>query len=148
MKVHITFEFLWHIGSFDLKNMCIIVWKLKLKNCIFLYCRKNSKTCICGQLRETPSRCSQTTVKVRNSRTVLRGKSQEVCTPHGPYCNWEEGERGERFINHSIHRFFFCQSMNKINLFNLIKLRSPVKCDYKEKINYWYLFFLLSLIKH
>lgn len=114
MKVHITFEFLWHIGSFDLKNMCIIVWKLKLKNCIFLYCRKNSKTCICGQLRETPSRCSQTTVKVRNSRTVLRGKSQEVCTPHGPYCNWEEGERGERFINHSIHRFFSVRAWIKL----------------------------------
>lgn len=114
MKVHITFEFLWHIGSFDLKNMCIIVWKLKLKNCIFLYCRKNSKTCICGQLRQTPSRCSQTTVKVRNGRTVLRGKSQEVCTPHGPYCNWEEGERGERFLNHSIYRFFSVRAWIKL----------------------------------
>lgn len=114
MKVHITFEFLWHIGSFDLKNMCIIVWKLKLKKYIFLYCRKNSKTCICGQLRQTPSRCSQTTVKVRNSRTVLRGKSQEVCTPHGPYCNWEEGERGERFTNHSIYRFLSVRAWIKL----------------------------------
>lgn len=35
MKVYIIFEFLWYIGSFDLKNMCIIVWKFKLKNYIF-----------------------------------------------------------------------------------------------------------------
>lgn len=43
MKVHITFEFLWHIGSFDLKNMCIIVWKLKLKNYIFYIVERTAK---------------------------------------------------------------------------------------------------------
>lgn len=37
MKVYIIFEFLWYIGSVDLKNMCIIVWKFKLKNYIFFF---------------------------------------------------------------------------------------------------------------
>lgn len=54
----------------------------------------------------------------------------------------EREERGLQIIP------FIDFYLNKINVFNLIKLRSPVKCDYKEKINYRYLFFLLSLIKH
>lgn len=147
MKVHITFEFLWHIGSFDLKNMCIIVWKLKLKNYIFYIVERTAKLAYVDSYVKPPRDVRRQQLKYGTAGPSSGERAKKFAHLMDPIAigRKEREERGLQIIPFSV---FICQSMNKINLFNLIKLRSPVKCDYKEKINYRYLFFLLSLIKH
>lgn len=144
MKVHITFEFLWHIGSFDLKNMCIIVWKLKLKNYIFFIVERTAKLAYVDSYVKPPRDVRRQQLKYGTAGPSSGERAKKFAHLMDPIAigRKEREERGLQIIP------FIDFYLNKINLFNLIKLRSPVKCDYKDKINYWYLFFLLSLIKH
>lgn len=144
MKVHITFEFLWHIGSFDLKNMCIIVWKLKLKNYIFFIVERTAKLAYVDSYVKPPRDVRRQQLKYGTAGPSSGERAKKFAHLMDPIAigRKEREERGLQIIP------FIDFYLNKINLFNLIKLRSPVKCDYKEKINYRYLFFLLSLIKH